>query len=456
MLLNRDPSQPRRWIRALFCPARISPRFLYLYCLAFLAVVALLGFRMHVKHYLSAVLYGLPVLAQSSPTPSDSSNSAQLHGHDDHFKEYTIKADHITATLIPYGARLTSLLVPDRSGQMQDVVVGYDDPMDYLRDTQTDHTFFGSVVGRYANRIKNGTFTVDGKKYQIAKNEKNGFSTLHGGKIGYDQRNWTVTAYSKSSVTFTLMDKADEGFPGDVITHATFSVDAERTAENPKGLPQLTTKLVSLSLTDKTPIMMSNHIYWNLNGFKKNNVLDDTFLQLPLSKRIVGTDGILIPDGSILDVDTAYKGSADFTAGKLVGADIKDTTGLCGTGCTGYDNCFIVDRPPSYAAQNSIVPVLRMSSSTTGISLEVATNQQAVQIYACNNQKGTTPVKKSQLNRNHGQGAEYINKHGCVVIEPEGWIDGINHPEWGQLSDQVFGPGSAPAINWATYQFGTV
>lgn len=455
MLLNRDLPQPRRCIRSLLCPVRFSSRFLFFYCLVFLAVIALLGFRMHVKHYLSAVLYGLPVLAQASSS-SEPSNSAQWHGHDDHFKEYTIEAEHITAKLIPYGARLTSLLVPDRSGQVQDVVVGYDDPKAYLHDTQTDHTFFGAVVGRYANRIKNGAFTVDGKKYQIPRNENDGVDTLHGGNIGYDQRNWTVTAHSKSSVTFTLMDKAEEGFPGDVITHAMFSVETERTPENPNGLPQLTTKLVSLSLTEKTPIMMSNHIYWNLNGFKKDNVLEDTFLQLPLSNRIVGTDGNLIPNGTILDVESAYNGGPDFTAGKLVGADIKDTAGLCGSDCVGYDNCFIVDRPPSYATQNSMAPVLRMNSSTTGISLEVATNQQAVQIYACNGQKGTIPVKKSQVKRNHGHGAQFINKHGCVVIEPEGWIDGINHPEWGQLSDQVFAPGSAPAVNWATYQFGTI
>ncbi|RJE24793.1 Aldose 1-epimerase [Aspergillus sclerotialis] len=410
---------------------------------------------MHVKNYLSAVLYGLPVLAQNSAPSFDSSNSAQSHDHGDHFKEYTIQADQITAKLIPYGARLTSLLVPDRNGQMQDVVVGYDDPKQYLHDTETDHTFFGAVVGRYANRIKNGTFTIDGKKYNIPKSE-DGVDTLHGGDIGYDQRNWTVTDHSKSSITFTLMDKAEQGFPGDVITHAMFSLDNERTPENPKGLPQLTTKLVSLSLTEKTPVMMSNHIYWNLNGFKKQNVLDDTFLQLPLSSRLIGTDGILIPDGTILEADTAYNGSPDFTSGKLVGADLKDTHGLCGTDCVGYDNCFIIDRPPAYAAQNSMVPAVRMNSSTTGISLEVATNQQAVQIYACNGQKGNIPVKESQIKRNHGQGAHHVNKHGCVVIEPEGWIDGINHPEWGQLPDQIYAPGSAPAVNWATYQFGTI
>ncbi|RMJ24527.1 Aldose 1-epimerase [Aspergillus sp. HF37] len=406
---------------------------------------------MHVKHCLPAVLGALPVLAQSS------SFNPPEHHNPDPFQPYTIRAENITATVIPYGARLTSLLVPDRDDQLQDVVVGYDDPREYLHDTQTAHTYFGAVVGRYANRIKNGTFTLDGEEYDIPTNEHNGANTLHGGNIGYDQRNWTVSALSDSSVTFTLVDRALQGFPGDVVTHAVFSVDTERSPANPHGRPQLTTQLVSLAMTHSTPIMLSNHIYWNLNGFKQHDVLEDTFLQLPLSPRFVATDGILIPNGTILNADAAYSGSPDFTAGKLVGADIDETTGLCGTGCTGYDNCFIVDRPPAYAgAEDAMVPTVRMNSSTTGISLDVAMNQHAVQIYSCNGQDGHIPVKQSQVERNNGHGAQFVNQYGCVVIEPQGWIDGINHPEWGQLKDQIYSPATAPALNWATYQFGTI
>ncbi|KAF9893137.1 hypothetical protein FE257_012548 [Aspergillus nanangensis] len=398
---------------------------------------------MHFTRYLPAALLSLPALAlDSAPT-------------DDPFKVYTISAKGITAKLIPYGARLTSLLVPDRDGKVQDVVVGYDDPKQYVKDTETVHSYFGPVVGRYANRIANGTFTIDGHEYHIPKNEK-GVSTLHGGKVGYDIRNWTVKAHTKSSITFMLEDHKWEGFPGDVDSYATFSVDAETTPENPNGLPQLTSSLVAHALTDPTPIMLSNHIYWNLNGFKKENVLEDTFLQLPLSKRFIGTNSALIPNGTILEVADAYNGSPDFTIGKLVGQDIKDTEGLCGADCSGYDNCFIVDRPPQYAAVNSVVPVLRMNSSTTGISLEVATDQQAVQIYSCNGQNGSIPIKPSQAKRNKEEGikgAKGVNQHGCIVIETEGWIDAINNPEWAQ--DQIFTPGH-PAINYATYQFGTV
>lgn len=432
----------------VLCPARFSLRLLSIGCFLCLIVTILLGIRMHFTRYLpAAALLGAPaVLAHGA-------------GAADPLKTYTISADNITAKLIPYGARLTSLLVPDRDGKVQDIVVGYDDPKDYVKDTETVHSFFGPVVGRYANRIKNGTFTVDDKEYHIAKNEKGGFDTLHGGKVGYDIRNWTVTSHSESSITFSLLDEGFEKFPGDVITHAIFSVDTKASPENPEGLPQLTTKLVSLALTETTPIMLSNHIYWNLNGFKKENVLEDTYLQLPLSKRLIGTDSILIPDGSILNVETAYDGAPDFTTGKLLGRDLKKSAGLCGADCTGIDNCFLVDRSPQYAAPTSIVPVLHMNSSTTGISMDMSTNQQAVQIYLCNGQDGSIPIKPSQAKRNKAEGikgATGINQHGCVVIEPEGWIDGINNPEWGQLADQVFSPSTGPAVNWAIYTFGTV
>jgi aldose 1-epimerase len=413
---------------------------------------------MHFKSYVAAAIYGLPVLANAAPSPVAASSDAS--SNDAHFKTYTIKAANITATLIPYGARLTSLLVPDRHGKEQDVILGYDDPKQYLQDSATNRTFFGCVVGRYANRIKNGTFTIDGKDYHVPENEHGGLDTLHGGSVGYDMRNWTVTSHTDSSVTFTLLDQGFENFPGDVISHATYSVSTEKSAENPKGLPQLTTKLVSLALTEKTPIMLANHIYWNLNAFKNPTILNDTTLQLPLSERFIVGDGILIPTGEIGDVDTAYKGALDFTEPKLVGKDIDKTTGLCGTDCTGYDTCWLVDRPVGYGGEGVVVPTVRVSSDTTGISLEIATNQAAMQMYSCNGQNGTIPTKESQAKRNKAQdgnpGAAYVNKYGCIVFETEDWIDGINQPQWGRRPYQIAGPDDGPIVNLATYQFGTV
>lgn len=418
---------------------------------------------MHFKSYVTAALYGLPALAQAAPSSSSASGSAtssSASGVDSaHFKEYTISAENITVKVIPYGARLTSVLVPDRDGNLQDVLVGYDDPLEYLHDSETNHTYFGAVVGRYANRIKNGTFTIDDNTYHIPENENDGKDTLHGGFVGYDERNWTVTAHDSSSITFSLLDEGWQGFPGDVISHAQFSVSTEKSAENPKGLPQLTTKLISLALTKTTPIMLANHLYWNLNAFKDETILDNTYLQLPLSERVIAGDTLLIPTGEILDVDTAFDGALDFTESKLIGQDINKTEGVCGGGCTGIDTCFLIDRPSNYGSDTAMVPSVRVASDTTGITLEVATNQAALQIYSCNGQNGSIATKKSQAKRNKEQdgsaGAGYVNKYGCLVIETEDWIDGINQPQWGRDQYQIFSADDGPAVNWATYQFGT-
>ncbi|OJD21187.1 hypothetical protein ACJ73_07474 [Blastomyces percursus] len=401
---------------------------------------------------LASVLLWGSSLAESYPVTSS-----------DPFKHYVISAQNIQATLIPYGATLTSLLVNDRDGRQQDVAVGYDDPKQYLTDTKTNHTYFGCIVGRYANRIKNGSFELDGVKYSITKNENNDTQTLHGGVVGYDQRSWTVVNHTETSVTFSLLDTSFEGFPGDVITYATYSVGSSCTKEKKKCETKLTAKTVSLALTKKTPIMLAHHIYWNLNAFKMPNVLDDTTVHLPLSKRFIYIDSPAIPTGKLADTANTFDGALDFTEPKLIGRDIASAKN-CGANCIGYDNAFIIDRPSNESdwtsSPETMAVALNMASSTTGISMQVTTNQKAVQIYSCNNQDGTIPVKKSQIHRNKMEGnkdsVDVINKYGCIVIETEGWIDGISNPEWGQNNYQIYSPDTGPAVNWVTFSFGNV
>ncbi|KKY23485.1 putative aldose 1-epimerase [Phaeomoniella chlamydospora] len=372
---------------------------------------------------------------------------------------YTLTADNITAKFIPYGARLTSLLVPDRDGNEQDVVLGYDNSSQYPIDTVTNHTYFGPVVGRFANRIKNGTFTLNGQTYHIPENENGGKNTLHGGTIGYDQRNWTVTAYTNTSITFTLLDTAFEGFPGTVLNHATYTLSSE-TLGSPWGIPhpRLTARTVTVPLDSSTPIMTANHIYWNLNGFSASTILNDTTLYMPYSQRYIQTDSILIPNGTFGTVSS--KPVLDFTTPKLLGNAISDPSaqGICGAGCQGIDNAFILDRPSGTGPEASNFPVLSLWSQNTGIRLDVGTNQQGLQIYACNAQNGSIPVKASQVARNKANGVNgttTVNKWGCLVIETQAWIDGINHPEWGIGDYEIFGSGTKVAENYATYDFST-
>lgn len=370
---------------------------------------------------------------------------------------YTLTADNITAVLIPYGARLTHLLVPDRNGDVQDVVAGYDDNAQYPIDTATNHTYFGPVVGRYANRIKNGTFTVDGVTSQIPENENGGLDTLHGGPVGYDARNWTVTSYTNTSITFSLLDDAFEGFPGTVLTYATFTVSNTIQGSAWGTLhPRITMKTTSFALDQPTPIMLANHIYWNLNAWKEPTILNDTTLWMPYAKRYIQIDNIEVPNGTIGTV--ADEPVLDFTAPKLIGADISDAVNLCGLNCVGYDNAFITDRPKDTGLQASNFPVLSLWSDVTGIRLDVATNQQGLQIYSCNGQNGTIPIKPSQIARNTDApdgGAKFVNKYGCLVIETQGWIDAVNNPQWGLTDFWYNDAETTPDVMYATYDFTT-
>ncbi|CAF9914194.1 MAG: hypothetical protein ALECFALPRED_009492 [Alectoria fallacina] len=359
------------------------------------------------------------------------------------FTKYTISAPGINASFIPYGARLTNLLVPDKNGNPQDVVLGYDSGTTYLNDTETDHTYFGAVVGRYANRIKNGTFTVQGVTSHIPENEHGGEDTLHGGNVGYDQRNWTVVSSNSSSITFSLLDLGYEGFPGNVITYATYTVSSG---------PIWTSRLVSIPLDEPTPIMLANHVYWNLDAFSNPSdltILNDT-LHMPYSARYVQIDNIEVPNGTIGIVNGS---SLDFTSPKQIGRDILDAVDDCGLNCTGYDNAFILDRPRYSAPEATDISVLTMYSNVTGIQLDVYTNQQSLQLYACDNLNGTIPVKMSQQ---HGNGTSYVPKYGCLVIETQQWIDGINNPQWGQDQYQIYTPTTQPAVNYAQYEFSIV
>ncbi|KAL8726247.1 MAG: hypothetical protein Q9166_006835 [cf. Caloplaca sp. 2 TL-2023] len=365
----------------------------------------------------------------------------------DPLQEYTISAPGINATFIPYGARLTNLYVNDKNGDPQDVVLGYDDPVDFVRNDKTAHNYFGPIVGRYANRIKNGTFSIDGLTSHIPENDNQGHNTLHGGNVGHDQRNWTVVSANTTSVTFSLLDQAFEGFPGNVITYATYTVSS-----NP---PRWTSRLASLPLDEPTPIMLANHVYWNLGAFVDpagSTVLNHT-LHMPYASRYIDIDNIEVPTGLIGSVSALNNSYLDFTTPKQIGRDILQAINGCGYNCTGYDNAFILDRPRYSNPESSDLSMLTLSSNSTGIQMDLYTNQQSLQIYTCDNTNGTIPVKQSQQ---HAENTTYVQKYGCIVIETQQWIDGINHPEWGQDQYQIYTVDSEPAVVFARYDFSII
>ncbi|KAH9808315.1 galactose mutarotase-like domain-containing protein [Melampsora americana] len=316
----------------------------------------------------------------------------------------------IHASFIGLGASIQSLMVKDRSGSFRDIVLGYDNISQYLHDPA--YPRFGSIVGRYANRIKNSTFTLSGRDkrtYKVTPNEHNDQNTLHGGKPGWDRRPFDVQNKSLSQITFSIVDpNGEQGFPNQVVGKIEYEL-----------LPGAKWRTRMTGVADGfTPIMLSSHVYWNLDAYAANSSASDHLIQMNAPSYIV-TDGNLIPTGEIASV---AKTALDFNQSRTIGSLFDQTKGLCGTGCIGYANT-----------------VMEMWSEASGIKMSVITDQSSAQIYTCN---AIEPIDSSirsipRKSSHHGPNAIYEN-HSCVVIEQQSFIDGINNPQWGL--NQIYGP----------------
>jgi aldose 1-epimerase len=398
--------------------------------------------------------------------------SASTNGTADANGKYWIYGEGIAAAFIQYGASISDLIIRDKNGVPRDIVMGFDNATLYAEDKT--HPHLGGVPGRYANRIKNSTFSIDGTEYRITANENptadhpDGLNTLHGGKDGWDWRNFDVVAHTNSSITFSIVDPdGKEGFPGEVISYITYTL----------GNMTWDAKMIAIATTKKTPIMLSSHTYWNLDGFANNQtstIFNHTF-HLPYSGQTVAVDNILIPTG---EISASPQGSVNdfWSAPKQIGTsfDANDPAlhGNCGFNCTGYDNCWLVNRPSPHDWRADGAYVASLASEWSGIRVDIYSDQDAFQMYSCNGQNGSFPLKTSQgVGRDAGYllageappadvGANddtrfprTVPKYGCVVMEVQDWIDGINHPEWGRLGKQVFGPGSDPYVLQVSHRF---
>uniref|UniRef100_A0A8H8CGN0 Aldose 1-epimerase n=1 Tax=Psilocybe cubensis TaxID=181762 RepID=A0A8H8CGN0_PSICU len=297
----------------------------------------------------------------------------------------------ITAKFVSLGATLTELWVKDREGKFRDVVLGYDDNSQLLTDPA--HPVFNAIVGRYANRIKNGTFSIP-----ISKNpDPNAPNTYH---IPTNDQN----EKTPSSVTYKHVDNADEGFPGDVTVFATHTVSNG-------GI--LRTKLRATA-SQKTPIMLTQHVYWNLDAFQQgSNDIFNHELRLDAS-RYIELDDIAIPTGRFTDV----KGTPlDFTKQQKIGARWNETVDLCGSGCQGYNGGFVFDRPDQKTSKVSL------QSQLSGIKVDISTDQPVVVVYT----SYWLNVPRKAI---HGGPSLNYGPEAAVALEQQGYIAAINTPEW--------------------------
>ena len=308
-------------------------------------------------------------------------------------QQFTLRnAKGALAKVITYGATLTELWMPDKSGKNADIVLGFDNIAGYL----TDHPYFGATVGRYANRIARGQFQLDGRTYSLFIN--NGPNSLHGGKAGFNRKVWKaepVGLAHGAAVRFTYVSEdGEEGYPGTLTVHVTYELSDENEL-----------KISYAAATDKpTVINLTNHSYFNLSGAGSGDVLKDV-LQLD-ADRYTPVDSTLIPTGELKSVEgTPF----DFRKPTAIGERYAQVPG---TG--GYDHNFVL---------NGEAGTLRKSGELydpiSGRLMELRTTEPGVQIYMAIGLDGS--IK--------GIGGAY-QKFGALCLETQHFPDSPNHPSF--------------------------
>lgn len=306
---------------------------------------------------------------------------------------FTLQQGPMKARVMTYGARLVSLEVPGRSGRVADVVLGYDSLEPYTADPKT---YFGAIVGRYANRIAKGTFSLDGKQYHLPKNE--GDNSLHGGAQGFDKRVWTAKTIP-NGVELTLVSKdGDQGYPGVLTTRVRYT------------LGNNTLRIEYFATTDQDTVLnLTNHSYFNLAGEGQGTILNH-LLTIP-ADRYTPVNADLIPTGQIATVaNTPF----DFRKSTAIGARINEDNEQLRI-AKGYDENFVVNRD---GRQVSLSEAARVLEPQSGRMLTVKTTQPGVQFYSGNFLDGTV----------HGKHGHVYGKHAGLCLETQHFPDSPNHP----------------------------
>jgi aldose 1-epimerase len=298
----------------------------------------------------------------------------------------------LRARITNYGGIVVSLAAPDRNGKMADVVLGFDSLDGYLQNAP----FFGALIGRYANRIGNARFTLNGHLYQLDRN--NGENSLHGGARGFDKRVWTARELADGGLELTYLSKdGEEGYPGNLQATATYHL----TDANELRIDYAAT-------TDKdTVVNLTNHSYFNLKGAGMGDILDHRVMLN--ADRFTPVDAGLIPTGELRPV----AGSAfDFRGSTAIGARIETNDEQLKLG-RGYDHNWVLNR-----SSDGLTLAARVEEPATGRVLEVRTTQPGVQFYTANFLDGT--IK--------GKGGKVYGRRSAFCLETQHFPDSPNKP----------------------------
>ena len=282
---------------------------------------------------------------------------------------YYIRAKNINVAFTNYGARIVGLWVPDKAGKMTDVVVGLSSIKGYQESTEV---YFGATIGRVGNRIAKGTFTLDGKEYHIPLN--NDANSLHGGKKGFQGIVWNVAQPNNKTLVFTYTSPdGEEGFPGKLDVKVTYSVDDSQHL-----------KMEYEATTDKkTPVNLTNHAFFNLNGEGSGTVLNHKVMIN--ADKYTPVDGGLIPSGKLEKVaGTPF----DFTTFHTIGARVDEDNEQLMNG-KGYDHNFALNVTDGKGLQKAATVV----GDKSGIVMDIFTQEPGLQFYSGNFMQGKNTLK---------------------------------------------------------------
>lgn len=305
---------------------------------------------------------------------------------------YHIANDYgITASVTNFGATLTSLKLPDKNGKPETVTLGFDTLEEYISSTW----FCGATIGRYANRMKDGRFSLDGKEYQL---EQNSFpSHLHGGKTGLHKKVWTVEIDTKSDSTdliFSCLSKdGEEGYPGNLSVIVTYTLNNQN-------------ELIiayQAETTQATPLNLTNHTYWNLKGVGTGDTLEHELTLF--ADRYIPTDADRIPTGEILEVTGTFM---DFTQPQTIGARIKQIDG------GGYNHCYVFNKQ-----YGELSLAARVKEPTSCRVMEVYTTEPGIQFYSGH-----------FLNNCKGNGGVFFNTCDAFCLEAQHFPNSVNQPQF--------------------------
>ena len=300
----------------------------------------------------------------------------------------------IEAHITDFGGIITALHVPDRHGKKRDIVLGHESLESYL----TDPSYLGALIGRYANRIREGTFSIDGTSYQVTANTPP--HHLHGGSKGFDRCLWESEAFTDGKDAVLQLSyisvHGEEGFPGEVSVTVTYRVSGNELHISYGGT---TDRITHLNLT--------NHSYFNFTGGR------DSVLRHCLTvnaREYTESDASLIPTGKILPVEGT---ALDFTEARTIGERIASP--LIAESAKGYDHNYILDKPEGVMGSAA-----RVTEETSGIAMELSTTHPGLQFYSGNFLDGSI----------RGQGDIIHETNWGLCLEPQHFPDSPNQPHF--------------------------